>query len=240
MMRRALAMLTAATSLFASQALAVSWPELPAPPRTDVQWVAEDMEFNGMPMQIRTFRSQLSMDEVLAHYRARWSNGKRCECVENRVGPYRQIARGEGRYFYTVQVRPMDARASQGYIAVSMPTRGVLKPGAGFPQLPATQVVNDIRTDDKETLARTLLMHNAHSLPANVSFYERELPLQGWQPVERLPRQGLARSLRFRRAAEEATLVFNHYGKETVIGATVVQHRFAGEAHARPPRTSVR
>jgi hypothetical protein len=240
-MRAAFMMLVCAVaSLWVPVAPAASWPELPPPPRSDVQWVAEDMEFNGVPMQIRTFRSQASMAEVLAFYRARWSKANRCECVEDRVGPYQQIARGEGRYFYTVQVRPLDARSSQGYIAVSVPTREGIKPGTGFPQLPATQVVNDIRTDDKETTGRTLLMRNAHSLPANISFYERELALEGWQAVDRMPKQGLARSLRFRRAAEEATLVFNQYGKDTVIGATVVQHRFAGESHARPPRTGVR
>ncbi|HWI13401.1 MAG TPA: hypothetical protein VNT02_04075 [Burkholderiales bacterium] len=222
-----------AVSASVSAASSASWPELPAPPRTTVQWVAENMEFNGMPMQIRTFRSELSAADVLAYYRARWWDGKRCGCVENRVGLYQQIARGEGRYFYTVQVRAVDGRTSQGYMAVTVPASPKVVAGAGFPQPPATRVMNDIRADDNETRSRTLLMENSLALPANAAFFERELPGLGWQAAGRMPAEGIARSLLFRRAGEELTLLFKERGRRTIIGATVVEHRFAGDRHAR-------
>lgn len=211
----------------------VSWPELPAPPRSTVQWVAEHMQFNGMPMQIRTFRAQASAADVLSYYRARWWKGTRCDCVENGVGAYRQIARGEGRYFYSVQVKALDARTSEGYLAVSVPAAPAAKPGAGFPQPPATRVMNDIRADDGDTASRTLLMENRHAVAVNVAFYERELERLGWHAAGQLPAAGPASALRFRRANGEITLVFKQSGRRTVAAATVVEHRFAGAADAR-------
>lgn len=207
---------------------AASWPQLPVPPHTTVQWVAQQMEFNGVPMQIRTFRSRLSVQEMLDYYRARWSNGKRCDCVENSVGPYRQIARSEGPYFYTVQVRATDARSSEGYIGVTAPPAVRTTPGSGFPVPPATQVVNDIKADDGDTRSRTLLLQNRQPPAANAAYYEREMPQQGWRLAGRMqPRSG-AQTLRYRREAQEATLVFAQHGADTVVGVTVVEHRFAG------------
>lgn len=232
---RRLAVLAAALALAARAHAAqdVSWPELPAPPRSTVQWVAEHMQFNGMPMQIRTFRSQSSAADVLAYYRARWWKGTRCDCVENRVGAYQQVARGEGRYFYSVQVKARDARTSEGYLAVSVPAARAAKPGSGFPQPPATRVMNDIQSDDGDTASRTLLMENRHAVAANVAFYERELSRLGWHAAGRLPAAGPASALRFRRANGEITLVFRPSGRRTVAAATVVEHRFAGEQDAR-------
>jgi hypothetical protein len=75
---RAFVSLIVVTTLFISNQgilWAADWPEIIAPPSSNVQWVAKDMVQNGVPMQIQSFSSDSAVGDVLAYYRDNWNTG---------------------------------------------------------------------------------------------------------------------------------------------------------------------
>jgi hypothetical protein len=98
---------------------ASAWPEVPDPPRAKVEWVARDVRVNGLPSQIERFESELSVDEVLEFYRARWSRSRIGSPQENKVGPWQSVSTLQGSYQLAVQVRPRTPQGSEGLISVA-------------------------------------------------------------------------------------------------------------------------
>src|SRR5437879_5017564 len=52
-----------------------NWPELPLPPKADVQWVAQSMRVNGIPTRVLQFQSRANRAEIVEYYRAHWTGG---------------------------------------------------------------------------------------------------------------------------------------------------------------------
>src|SRR5579862_2883530 len=46
------------------------WPEMPMPPKANVQWIAQNMRVNGVPTRVMQFHSRASREEVIAYYTA--------------------------------------------------------------------------------------------------------------------------------------------------------------------------
>jgi len=46
------------------------WPEVPLPPKADVQWVAQSMRVNGVPTRVMQFQSRASRGEIIEYYSA--------------------------------------------------------------------------------------------------------------------------------------------------------------------------
>jgi len=164
-------------------------PEFPVPDGMQVQWVAPDMVFNGVPMQIREFNIEKSVDEVLSYYKQQWpARGKLPGAVEYPLGDWQVVAAPMERCFYTVQARPTGMHSSTGILAVTRAPNGQpAQRGSGFPMMSDSKVVNDINSVDGPKSARTLVLINQFSPQANASFYERVLSQDGWQTVSSLP-----------------------------------------------------
>jgi hypothetical protein len=95
------------------------WPELPAPPRSRSEWVAQNLRVNGLPTRIERFESELAVAEVLAHYRAHWARSPDGPPRETRVGEWDSIATLHGPFQIAVQARPRRPQGSQGYLSVA-------------------------------------------------------------------------------------------------------------------------
>jgi len=164
-------------------------PEFPVPDGMQLQWVAPDMTFNGVPMQIREFNIEKSVDQVLSYYKQQWpARGKLPGAVEYPLGDWQVIAAPMERCFYTVQARATGMHSSTGILAVTHAPSGPVAPrGNGFPMLSDSKVLNDINSVDGPKTARTLMLTNQFSPQANASFYERVLSQDGWQTVSSLP-----------------------------------------------------
>ncbi|HJV70293.1 MAG TPA: hypothetical protein VJ693_14140 [Ideonella sp.] len=96
------------------------WPELPDPPRSKVEWVGRDVRVNGLPSRIEHFESELSPDEVLDHYRSRWSRSANSLVPrETSAAGWRSIAMLQDRYQMVVQVRSRSPQGSEGMLSVA-------------------------------------------------------------------------------------------------------------------------
>lgn len=197
-----------------------AWVSVEPPPDSRLAWVAEDMVHNGVPMRIQFFHSPATPGEVLDHYRRRWREGGAARYVENRLGPWMVIARAEGAFFVSVQVRPA-ATGAEGYLAQRALDAAPATLGQGVALPPGSAVANDILSRDAQRPARTLLLFNGLSVAANADFFRERYARDGWAVVS----EGRARGggqLVLQRGSEELSLAFSPSEGKTAIGATWV------------------
>ncbi len=199
-----------------------AWVTVETPSLTRLEWVAEDMVYNGVPMRIQYFHTRLSQAELLAFYRQRWTDGGRKGYVENTVGPWKTISRAAGSFFVTVQIRPLKS-GSEGYLSQRplAPPPSVLL-GRGAPLPPGSEVVNDILSNDAGRQGRTLLAYCPLSVDASATFYRDTVAKHGWTVVSEGKARNGGRQMVLRKGNEELSLAFTPAGSRTAIGMTIV------------------
>ena len=113
-------------------------PDFPAPPKSSVASVAQDMNLHGRITSIRMFTTRDEVEEVLDFYKEIWSEpvsrkGPNYAQEDRAMAPWRLITRVEDGYAMTVQVQAGDP-GSWGYLAISaLPEGGEPAPGASAP-----------------------------------------------------------------------------------------------------------
>jgi len=219
---RPLVLLSAAigTAAFA-QEKAVPCPEFPVPHVGQTQWVAENMRMNGMPMQIKELTTEQTPQQVLAFYRQRWSDAPPY-FHEYEVSGMPAIATLRKGCFYTVQVMA-HGRGAKALLGIStQPDGGQPKtPGAGFPNMAGSKVLNDIDHYDAGKTGRTILLTNTYSPDANLNFYRRTMADDGWSAIMDRSVQGtkgISHVLVMKRGYHEANLTISP-GKAGASGA---------------------
>jgi hypothetical protein len=175
--------LAAGAGLPASAQQELRCPEFPAPQFGRLEWVAANLRYSGIPMQIKELVTEQSPQQVIAFYKTQWG-GQPPYYHEYDVGEWKAIATLRSRCFYTVQVKP-DGKGARALLGISKrPDNGQpAQPGAGFPSLSGSRVVNDIDHYDDGKTGRTLLIMNNYSPEMNVAYYRRTLKADGWVAI---------------------------------------------------------
>ena len=224
LIRTALLLGTAVCTAAFAQEKAVPCPEFPIPPIGQAQWVAENMRMNGMPMQIKELTTEQTPQQVIAFYKQRWSDAPPF-FHEYEVGGMPAIATLRSGCFYTVQVMPY-GRGAKALLGVSTkPDGGQLKaPGAGFPNMAGSTILNDIDHYDSGKTGRTIMLTNTYSPDANLNFYRRTMADDGWSAI--MDRQvggskGISYVLVLKRGYHEANLTISP-GKAGTSGTNVL------------------
>lgn len=200
-------------------------PEFPAPESGRRTWVAPNLRYNGLPMQIQEMTTEQPVQQVLEFYRRQWQ-GVKPGYFEYSVGPWQVIATIRDRCFFTVQAQP-DGKGTRALLGISTPFG--LDPGkqagAGFPTMSGSKVLNDIDHFDAGKTGRMLLVTNEFSPDANLFFYRRALGGEGWVPVfERAVAgaSGVSHVLVMKRGHNEANMAISRSRGTTSIVVTMV------------------
>ncbi len=207
------ALLLAAISTAAqAQEKAVPCPEFPMPHIGQAHWVAENMRMNGIPMQIKELTTEQTPKQVIAFYKQRWSDAPPY-FHEYEVGGMPAIATLRSGCFYTVQVMPY-GRGAKALLGVSTkPESGQIKtPGARFPNMAGSTILNDVDHYDSGKTGRTILLTNAYSPDANLNFYRRTMADEGWKAIMDRPvggTKGISHVLVMKRGYHEASLTIS-------------------------------
>ncbi len=160
------------------------WPEIPVPPKSQVEWVAEDLRYNGLPMRVQRFESKVSAQEILAYYRAHWSKGE-LQPKQMKAGEWDVISMPHGPFFMTVQVKDVKGGFSEGRIGVSALDGKVIKPQAEFlPKPSGSTVISVVESKDPGRSSRQVILANGLTISSNASYYEGELTFQGWKKLQ--------------------------------------------------------
>lgn len=208
-----------------AQERAVSCPEFPVPHVGQLQWVAENMRMNGVPMQIKELTTEQTPQQVLAFYKRRWGDVPPF-FHEYDVNGMPAIATLRSGCFYTVQVMP-HGRGAKALLGVSTKPEGgnPKTPGTGFPNMTGSRILNDIDHYDAGKTGRTIVLMNSHSPDANLNFYRRALAEEGWSAVIDRPvegTKGISYVLVMKRGYHEANLTISPDKSGTSVLATLV------------------
>lgn len=207
----------------AAQEPGIDCPAFPLPDAS-LTWVAPNIAYNGLPMQIRQFESKESPKAILDYYRREWRAVRdKPGNVEYPLDGWQVIAALRGRCFYTVQVKPSGKEGSTGLLGMSRlpdPSQ-VREVGKNFPMMSGSTVINDIDHFDPGKRGRTILFTNEFSPEANAGFYRRVMSSDGWRIVadQALPVGGnrTAYVMTLKRGAAETSMSITRNGESTNV-----------------------
>lgn len=182
------------------------WPNVPTPPLSTEQPVADEIYRNGIANKITQFNSRLLSRQVLSFYRNKWSD----KFSESVSGPWQQISRLEGKYFINVQVQD-DISGSKGRITVTELPNKLPKVGVGIAMMTNSSVLNEVISKDKDSVSTVTLLMNKHTVDANKTFYISRYTQTGWkmQMEKDMQLEGGGISLIFNKDADEINITIN-------------------------------
>ncbi|MGJ7554351.1 hypothetical protein ACSFBI_10150 [Variovorax sp. RB3P1] len=187
------------------------WPAIPWPSGAKVFWIAEYLEQNTVPMQIRGIESTESVAAVSRYYE-KWLADKKGYGVST-VGPLRVLGARFGEYQVTVQLRAGPSGTVGRLVAAvvydeagseqAMQARAE-RIGKGFPRPAGSQVVSDTLSFDEGQRNRTIVITNGVSVETNALYLREQMIRLGWSLLQdRTVEGGLRSALVFRRNSEE-------------------------------------
>lgn len=196
-----------------AQAFAFKWPAFPEPPKSDVKWMLRNTQINGMPMKVKVFHSEASVNHVLNYYRNKWNN----HYAENKQGLWQQISKIDKRYMYLVQVQA-DSKGSWGRLSVT-DLRDITTPaqGRGIPMMRNSKVFSDIDDSDKGWRARTVGLINDFSINSNWQFYKQHYSKRGWQAFINQSTPDNSKVLVFRQGNEDINITLHENNGKTQV-----------------------
>jgi hypothetical protein len=171
----------AAGSAFAASDPMRACPDFPVPKKVKLQAVAQQLDFNGVPMVIRRLESEEPAAALVAFYREKWAATDKIRGpAEYALGPWQVIATLREVCFYTVQYKAFGKGGTEALLGISAPpAENAVK--EAVPMLPGSIVINDLGHNDAGKTARTVLLKNGFSTAANTDFYLRNLTEEGWR-----------------------------------------------------------
>lgn len=210
--------------LLAVLAPAAAAPKLPPPPKSRIGLLGDEMVFNGIPMRMQQFQSDLSVQEILEYYGQVWPAGTEKEpgyVITDALKPWTIITRSEDGYLMTVQVTA-NGGGSRGFLARSrMPDEDLdqITLGEGFPVLRGTSPLNDVRTVDAGKDGRTMAFVNDRTPQANADYYRTWFASRGWTlDMDKSPGSE-GHVLSFRNGSKSVNIVINGRTDRTYIVA---------------------
>ncbi|MFM9428175.1 hypothetical protein RCH10_004637 [Variovorax sp. GrIS 2.14] len=185
------------------------WPLVPPPPDARSYWIAQYIEQNTVPMQIRGFETDASVAEVARWYEA-WFKDK-VGYAASQVGEVRVLGARMGIYQVTVQLRGTPGKTLGRLASAALYEEGgpseqerTDRIGKGFPRPPGSQVVSDTLSFDPGQRNRTIMLTNGMSVETNALYLRERMVLLGWALLQdRTVEAGTRSALVFRRGTEE-------------------------------------
>ena len=187
------------------------WPAIPSPAAAKTFWIAEYIEQNTIPMQIRGIESSDPL-EVVSRFYEKWLSDKTGYGVTT-LGPMRVLGARFGLYQVTVQLRARTGGTVGRLVAAVVYDEAASEQrneermqriGKGFPRPAGSQVVSDTLSFDEGQRNRTIVVTNNVSVETNALYLREQMIRLGWTLIQDRTLEGGTRSsLVFRRNSEE-------------------------------------
>jgi len=211
---------------FVNEGYAFDFSGVRTPAGTETFWVGENIQHNGVAMDVKLLKSRRTVDEMMNFYRDMWgADGAQGEgYVEQTVGDYQIISRIEGNHNIVVQLKRDGDGYTEGYLsAIDISTLNNASDKDDFPSLPNTTLVSKTVSNDsgKEGITRVLM--NGHSVSSNVEFYRSRLESSGWKQAHSRAEGDTVITFYNRSNMSMEIAISKRSGKDTVIFVNVVE-----------------
>lgn len=197
--------------------------ELVLPPGASTVWIGENIEQNGVPMQIQALTSSASVDQVLSFYRSQWENSADPDIpgfVENQVGEWQTISQLENDLQTVIQIKASSSGGVEGFVSQIdiRATPGSNRTTRNFPRKNGSQLISSTESNDSGKTATTILLMNTFSVASNTSFYQSQMPGKGWSLAYARNHSGVSMML-FNRSGRSCEIAIS---KDRGRGRTIV------------------
>jgi hypothetical protein len=169
-----------------SKCYAYDIAKVETPPDANVSYVGDVVQ-NGIPLQIKQFRVQMSSSEVLGFYKQRWSDTRNYKentpaYIEKKVDSWTVLSKMEESSSVVVQIQESTSGESFGFISVSDISRAkkISETTTKFPRLNGSELVSSTESLDNGKLATTIILVNNHSINENSEYYKMSMVNNGW------------------------------------------------------------
>lgn len=141
--------------------------------------VGDSLAINGTPVQIRTFTSDLPIQQLVEEVRISWErNPERTSVVRTKVGEWTVLNQRLGKEHRSFQVRPA-ADGLEGRVALTSPQ--LARAPRVAVQLPASMTaVSIIDSVDDGRKSQQVIAVSTRSAEATAAALETTLKAQGW------------------------------------------------------------
>ncbi len=147
-------------------------------------WVAKNVRYNGLPMSIQTFRVNKSAEDVINKYEGWWKAKTGSHISRSKSRGYDVIGVERDRYFYSVQVREVGRKLSEGTLTVSVSPSEIKQKKNGnktkFPLPGRMTLLNRIESNDNGVIAENILVQSPLSADYLLKWFDGRLSEQGW------------------------------------------------------------
>jgi hypothetical protein len=168
--------------LFCHQMAAAALAVLPVPPDVVPEIIAEDMRFNGSPMQIVQFVS-LDADKAVRFYRKFFSEKARGgKYTEQMIGKTQHIGAMIDDILVNVEFMPQGRRTVRVLVSSLDPGK-MQRPenlAKDIPRMPDSTVTQHQESRDGAKKNRTVFVTNRHSVEGNAMYLREHYQRLGW------------------------------------------------------------
>lgn len=159
----------------------VDLPKFEALPGMKLEWVAEQINYNGLPAAIKNFKSRDSVSEVFTSYERKWRTKGFNKVAHSRFGDMKVLGIEDEDIYYTVQARDTADGGSEGTLIVSLtPLEAKGNIETEFPLYPNSELISVIESFDPGLHAETIVSINNSSVSSNFYWLKAELERDGW------------------------------------------------------------
>lgn len=154
-------------------------PDLGAPPRSKVQWIAQAMRLNGLPMKLQLLRSPEAPDDVFDHYESQWRGRAHHELRRSTQGEWQTLSIKSPTHYITLQLTRTSS-GSEGTITVSAPPVSA-RPATNFPRPVSSRLLSVQEYDDAGIESEHISLSSARSVNVEAQAFQHELARAGWR-----------------------------------------------------------
>jgi hypothetical protein len=183
-------------------------PDAPAPPFGQVNWIAESMRMNGLPMTIKAVYAQSSVEELFYFYES-WS--KQLPDAQTRrwhTASSEVLSIKAANSLITIEVERA-LRGAQGTIVTTAPIeRAALVKDTSFPHPSSLEVANLQQYEDDGREAEHIIFTSSRAPFLETQAMAGVLDAQGWTIVGEHPSETATQSyvIEAQRNAEQARI----------------------------------
>jgi hypothetical protein len=161
------------------------WPDVPLPPKADVQWVARSMKVDGVPTRVLQFQSRAGRAEIIEYYRSYWSGGYEHKPSVHPLGEATVVGQKHGPYLMTVKVEDAARGSSKGLISVAQVVGFKVDRDPGeLPLMSGAHVVSVVESNDPGKHSRQVMVVTPQPPSSVTQFYQASFVNAGWQQVQ--------------------------------------------------------
>jgi hypothetical protein len=129
------------------------FPDLPAPPQGEAQWIARSMRMNGLPMTIQVLYSHSTPDEVVHFYESWAKHVSGAQTKRSHTHDTEILSIRSNSFLITLELQQVVTGTQGTIVTSSPPERATLSTKTDFPHPMSWRVANLQQYDDagKET-----------------------------------------------------------------------------------------